>query len=436
MMKFNFSVTLLITILSLCLPGTIRATAIENHYTEALSAFTRTGTDGDSWADITGASIASGNFTAGKKYLLIITVLSVSATADEPSSLRIVHGSTAFDSSVHQHPQGGGNVHNTYFWFTVWTAISAEDIKVQLSRIPGAAASVTARQVVMFAMNLSDDLVENTDWAFQEVIADTSLGTSDSTSNNASITLTPGTASHDWLVMSLSRIAFLINSVDAGTKLVRSGEASTTEPHKENSPNQTGDVTDSIFVMSNMRPYTLGAVSNTFTEKSLSIGGTNHTRKASAVFMLDMNKFKNHGFFWNEAEIDLSATSYATEIANIDLTPDDTGYVYILGSWSADLNGASNVKSRLQVGGTDKPGTADFSREQGFGTTNESMLADSARVAVTASTLADIDFDASISAAAAGRAAEDRALIAFTMELAGAPPVSGRRRLTILGVGP
>jgi len=393
--------------------------AIENFYAERLTTFTVTGAAGDSWNDITSAVISNASLTAGKKYLIIATAMCETGTASQPVALQVVHGSTAFASSAYSRTPTSTSIWYTFAWFTVWTAVSSEDVKVQLSRIPGTAATVSAFQVTLFMMNLSDALVENTDWAFNEVLASTALTTTDSSTNNATVTLTPGNAGDDWLVMTCMSLN-ATHTEPAFSKVIRTGEASTSTPSRGM---RDWNVTNGKTVVLNVYPIALGAASNTFTEKSATINSNGSTRTGSAVLMLNLAKFKEHAIGYTAAATDLSATSYATLAQSVSITPSVTGNVYVIGNWKAQaVTTGVTLGARLQSNNGDIPGTATTSRDSINDSGANPPITDAARIAVTATTLYTLDNDASISSALAGRAAAERSLVAFTTELA-SPPV-------------
>jgi len=385
--------------------------AIAHGYAEQLTQQTTTGT---SYSDVSGASIASSNFVAGQKYLLLACCYTQHSASASEGRVQIVHGSTAFADSEEHHDQQTGttDIARQYFWFGVWTAVSGEDVKMQFRAATG---TMKVNQVVLFSMRLGADLTENTDWFYNEDGTDTTLATTDSSSGNASISFTP-TAGHDWLVLTSSQISTTaIEGV--GSRIVSTGTFADTAP----SAFEDGDVAVEIFVTTCARVFAaLAASTQTFTEKSWRGTTAGSTRLNSKVFALDLNKFKAHANAWDESQIDLSATSFGTEIATVSIDPTLTTDVLVLGWFAHDFVTGINVRHRIQVDSVDAPGTQtlDIPNNQ---TDNENLNATLFMDSMTTGAK-DIDFDASTSAAAAGNSAEDRALCAFTMELA-APAV-------------
>jgi hypothetical protein len=138
----------------------------------------------------------------------------------------VVHGSTAFDDSEQLWASGASTRRTPYFWWTVWTAVSGEDINVQYS-INTHNAPTASLDLVLLAINLSDDVTENTDWVYAERSTDDALTTT--FLDGASITFTPGSAS-DWLVLTNGQYTSSADTVSHISRIERSGEASSSVP--------------------------------------------------------------------------------------------------------------------------------------------------------------------------------------------------------------
>jgi hypothetical protein len=122
-------------------------------------------TTSNSYVDATNGDIASGNFTAGKKYLILAAAqFGVSAEGID-CGVRVVHGTTAFADSDHEFSTLTANARCPYYWWTVWTAVSGEDINLQFIRdAPFGSTTTGLDQIVLLAIKLSDDLTENSVW--------------------------------------------------------------------------------------------------------------------------------------------------------------------------------------------------------------------------------------------------------------------------------
>src|SRR5574338_827925 len=223
----------------------------------------------------------------------------------------------------------------TYHWFTVWTAVSGEDITIQYKTINGA-HTARADQLELFAMDLDDGLAEDIDWKYVEDATPVSLTTS--FASRASSSITPATAGDDWLVMGTGThtgVTEPSRSVDI--KLFRSGEASSDQPEFIE---EAGDTVNDALQHTMFRVYNLGSASNTFTIQSASVGGNSGTYQSSAIFLMNLDRFKQDYEQYTEAQIDLSNTAYATEVQTLSLSLSCPNDVWTMGSFAFDGNSA------------------------------------------------------------------------------------------------
>lgn len=365
------------------------------------------------YVDVSGAELTSGNFTAGKKYLLYITAQVTGPFATDLVNVRTIHGSTAFDDSQTTVRAIGNGWRYTYCWFTVWTAVASEGIKLQYST--STTSEAHANFVSMLAMNLSDDLTENTDWVFAERTTDDGLSTTET--NGAAVTITPGTASHNWLVLSYARGDSTGTTTSMISRINRSGEASSSVPSSRQEPGNTGQ----IFQFGMARVFTLGASSNTFTEASLTSSGTAWTRRYSAVFIMNMNKFSVNSFAYGAGPTNLSATNYATQLQTTSINPGLTTDVAIGAYWGFDQQATGReAEFRVQLDNSDQPAgqtTANYQFKTGGDATDESPFALLTMPNLTTGSKT-IDLDASADSATSTPTGIQFTLWAFTMELA------------------
>lgn len=384
--------------------------AIAHAFTEQNSNQTSTG----SYADITGASIASGSFTAGKKYLIEVTAQIGLSGITDTGGLRVAHGGTAFADSESQINSDIASSRTTYHWFTVWTAVSSEAITLQASRTSGTTDTVNIDQISMTAMNLSDDVTENTDWFFAEDGTDSGL--TSTWVDGASITFTPGTAGHDWLVKTITRIDPTVVNEAMITRIDRSGEATSSLPQAGHEPQSSASTGWMHYVD---RVFNLGASSNTFKEQSSS-STNDHTRLYSAIFAINLNEFRNHANAYTEADVSLGTSNYAVELQTISITPAVAGDVLIGAFWGFDRNSAAaEAEFRVQYDNGDQPAaqtTDNYQFSTGNDATDEEALSLITLLSATAAAHT-IDLDGSADISTATPAGQYRSLWAFTMEL-------------------
>jgi len=417
---------ILILLCSLLFAGQAQAAAIGHASASVTSNQTTSST---TFVDVTGATIASGSFTTGKKYLIYITA-QVGYTAGDGTEVQVIHGSTAFSGSGQWVSFAADTNRHNYTFMTVWTAVSSEGIALQYRSRLGGANTASANFVSIFAMNLSDDLTENTDWHFNEVSADDAMSTS--FEDGATVTFTPTTASHDWLVLGNIQVDYAAQT--ANTVTVRLSDGTNVLPQANvDVPNSALDEVG--FGLA--RVYTLAASSTTLKVQYKVSASTTANALHSKIFALNLNKFRNHAFAYTEAGTNLSATDYATQIQTLSITPDIQGDVFVGSYWSFDRNSSGNTgEQRIQIDNSDSPAgqtTANYQFRHGTDGTDEDPMTISTLVANMTAAAHTIDLDGSASATTSTPQAETATLWAFTMELPAAVSSSGS--LMLMGVG-
>lgn len=407
-------------------PTTAQAAAIGHASAEVNTNQTTSST---TFVDVTGATIASGSFTVGKKYLIYITA-HVGYMAGDGTEVQVIHGSTAFSGSGQWVSFAADTNRHNYTFMTVWEAVSSEGIALQYRSRLGGANTASANFVSIFVMNLSDDLTENTDWHFNEVSADDAMSTA--FEDGAAVTFTPTTASHDWLVLGNIQVDYAAQSANYVT--VRLTDGTNVLPQAQvDIPNTALDEVG--FGLA--RVFTLPASSTTLKVQYKVSASTTANALHSKIFALDLNKFRNHGFAYTEAGTNLSASDYATQIQTLSFTPDIQGDVFVGSYWSFDRNSSSNTgEQRIQIDNSDSPAgqtTANYQFRHGTDGTDEDPMVISTLVANMTAAAHTIDLDGSVSATTSTPQAETATIWAFTMEL---PAVSsGGSKLMLMGVG-
>ncbi len=418
---------LLLVLALLLVAGSAHAAALEHTCVEQNTQQTTTST---SFVDVSGASIASGSFTTGKKYLLWVSAHASNSAATATTFVQTLHGTTAFGDSLEGFENSAIDVYDSYSWFDVWTAVSGEGVKLQFR-----VTSSTGRldQISLCAFNLSDNLTENTDWFYAQRSTDDALTTT--FLDGASITFTPGTASHTWLVAAFAQLDPSA-AVEMQTRLDRSGEDISTTPL---ATLDAADTTNSQPILTVVRCFTLGTASNTFKEQSASVGSNAHTRLHSKVFALNLSKFRNHTCVYTDAAENLDVTDYGDALQTASLTPDVAGDVWIGAYWTFEMAASGRFgEFRVQVDNADQPAgqTAD---NYSFAVDTSGSLVDlplglSTLVNLTAAAHT-IDLDGSVNLSTSVPKGRHRLLWGVTMEL---PAVAGQARggLLLRGVGP
>ena len=365
------------------------------------------------YTDISGAAIASGNFTAGRKYLIVITAQVGAVDGSNDVAIRTLHGSTPFVESQYDFETVEPNELTTYGWFTVWTAISSEAIKLQWKTIVGS-NTVKGDNFTLFAMEISEELTEGADWHFDEVVTDTGLTTAWSTTNNATRTFTPS-GSSDWLVLVRSRINHASANRQLETRIERAGEATSTTPFQST---EGEDTTLDRFCHILARPFACTAVSNTFTSASRNDGASSGTRISSAVFCLDLSRFIDVSTAHTTTTTgDIGDTSFGTEVQEVLITPTSTGNFWTLGQAVFNPEDPNGARSRVQIDNADQPPGAtvddDVSILHWDGTDQGVSFIQSV---VSLSALSTIELDVSTDTGTSA-VVEDRMLMSISLEI-------------------
>ena len=405
---------MILTALFFFIPFSAWATALPHTCVTQTTDQTLTGTT--SFTDISGLSLASGNFTAGRKYLLIAT--GTQSENGTRAGIRLAHGGTGFTNNELDIAVGTGDRAAAGSW-TVWTAVGGEAVTAQ-QMISVGTDTASIDNLTLCAFELSGgSLTENTDWYFVERATDDSLTTT--YLDGAAITLsTPGT----WWVLSWSQID-TISTNPYKSRLSRSGEATSAFPEALIDHNQTAGIWGMIL----SRVFTT-TTSNTFTEQSASGTANDHTRLHSAIFALNLDKFNAKGTAYTDASLTLGTSSFANAIQTTSVTPTATTDIFSCAFFIFDHTvSGGEVRMRIQVDNADVPATqtADNYTYSHSDTTNLSQdepifLCGLASAQSAASHTIDLDGNT-----VNGADVKYRQLVSFSLELAGTTATSSRR---------
>jgi len=307
--------------------------------------------------------LTSGNFVAGRKYLIIATYQWIGANTINDWGIRIRHGATVFPTSDGVMEVANDGIDFFYSCAIVHTAVAGEDIALEFAALDNI-GPLTVKRGSILAIELTPNLIENTDWFYNENLTSTSLpaGGAFTTTNNATFTFTPANANDKWLVLAGS----IMNPANADkqyiTQLRRTGQA----PSPDDDPvfSQEGEdiATDRIpeFVA---RTYDLLAVSNTFESRSSVESGGTGDRINSYIFAINLSKFASFAeqFIQGTITIDDSddyanATEVATATINKISSLSDVFYFgRLTKSKGPDNTGDKFIKCRGQYDNVDEP---------------------------------------------------------------------------------
>jgi len=404
---------------------------IDFTYVERTGVSTHTGDS--AWTDIaedTGGAVAeitSGNFVTGGVYLLMFSSWTEGDDNAQVFGIRALHGSTAFTGSDYVfEPRASGN-HYKYFWFTQWTAVASEGVKLQHQNTSSTTTTVKADTVTLTAIRLDADLTPNVDYHFAEDTDSRVLGTGFSTLDNAAITIDSG--DHDTndlhVIMAVSRMTSPSTGSQTESAIRRTGEATEDRPLVSTEGEDAAEERVHHMILA----HQLGASSNTFTQASRIESGGSATRTYSAIFALNLNKFTAQDSAYTEAEVALGTTNFATNLQTLsfDLSGEAAArncmiLGYAIGDYQTNSDTTSVIiQSALQVATVDQPPgqTADTRHIRPHDVTDEieHSIVTQENLSVASHT---IDLVGSVNNTATAAAAEDRLIVAFTLELAAA----------------
>jgi hypothetical protein len=384
---------------------------IESHYTEQLTEQTSTSA---SYTDITGASIASGNFTTDDRYLILINAHVNGDSAGTVFGIQTLHGSTAFTHSQYELEPSSPAGYYTYTFFTVWTAVTGEGIKLQFKA--DGTNNVAADAITMLAMNLDDanaNFTKGTEWDYAETDADTGLSTSWSSSNNASITMPGNTQSGDYLLLSSANC-----SMNSTSTSLQSGTATTNggTPTAERTHRQEGEDTSELQYHTVAEVLESLSASATRYQESRNDSATKGTRLMSRIFYLYLDAFATQGATQTTAADLLAEQPSFTEhhtLAFTDGSP--TEYWVVLGWMLMDPQAIQWSTCRLQIDGSSVPESNDTERqERAWDSTDQLQWSTIVRTNTSIDTSIDLDAGAN---AATTQYADEGVIVVFSTEL-------------------
>lgn len=359
-------------------------------------------------------SHASGNFVAGGKYLLLVTALTSGPNASDDIKMIVTHGGTAFADSEYVLEPASANRRYDYTWFKVWVAVGGEAIDFQIAGQLGTTV-VTADQIVISAIRLDVDLVENTDWFYAESPTDIVLSLTPQ--DGASVAFT-SVISSNWLVITTSQFDVVSTSASYSSVVTSTGTYNESLPHAS----RQGENGTNILLHTMSRVFgNLGAASQTYKEQSYNEFAVSGSRLHSAIFALDLTKFRNVAFDWDEEDEVLSPTDWDNTFGSLILTPGVPTDAMILCSGILKTNTTGQkVVHRLQSDATDTPAsqTSDrWNEEDAAADTDEMAIWRSSLLSLTTATHLIEWAGDGIGTLAGGPAVRSRSICAFSLEL-------------------
>ena len=303
------------------------------------SGTTGTSTSSTGWID-------SSNLTAGDKYLIMAWGSHNNGSASQQAGLRVVHGSNltsspaAFTESqaIEEADSSNAAYKHSYFWFTVWTAVSGEDIGMEIYR----SGNTSRAEDISLVMINVDQLI--TDGDFQYDI-DTTGGTLTTTPTAKSgFDWSPGTADDTWWVMGYvqgdtvevggDELEFRLN-IDGSYYSAMSIEG------EDNSDTQLRGLG-----WAQTFPASLRSV-----DVEISESGPDQEWDASGVFALNLNVFEDFAIATDATAQTFSTSGQWDTSVTVSPNPTTAGDWLIAAGAVHDDNG-NRLQSRIQVSST------------------------------------------------------------------------------------
>lgn len=374
---------------------------------------TKQTTTSTSMVDVTGASLASGNFTAGDKYLILVTAqLAIQTSASFLPSVQTVHGTTAFAESVSTYKTAAVDTYFSYSYATIWTAVASEGIKLQF-QTSSATRAAEIDQITIDAIHVTELAASDVQYALNS----SALSLTTTPQDGASVTFTPANNNDDWLVMTGARFVVATTSIDDETQMSESVGATTT-PLWRGRTNSAS----SIPVAHCFRTFALSNASHTIKEQAFlsAAGAAGDQRTHSWVLCLRLNAFNQHAVIYTDGATGaLSGTAYATNVQTVNFTPNPAGDWCVLSSWMYKPGGLTNFgKGRQQIAAADDPATQttdSYAQNQALGSSDTRPISYSTISNQTASAkTVNADGSCQTSGTPVG---QQRVIASFSMEL-------------------
>ena len=378
-----------------------------------------------SFATITNSEITDDKFTNGDDYLILATAQTSGDSTATSVQIRLVHGSTAFADSLQSYEPASGSAirRHTYAIIRLWTAVSGEGIKLEFASLDNS-NTINANFVHITAFNMSGSgLTRGTDWDYKEEDADTTLSTSWSSSNNASLTFASPPAGSRWWILAWCQNDNGDNITSLASRIERSGEASDTSRVYM----REGEIAADFDTPLLSAVYTCSS-SNTFKQQSRNDSASTGDRRFSAIFAINLEKFAQATVHELSPDPTQLSTTEWTEIMSDSIIPSPSSPVLCYGFWIFDVaNFARFAGMRMQESGVGDDPAGQTAANYSFGPNWDNTDQDDIHIQTdlaSFSTTKTMDIDADINGGTSSNAIKGLVLL-LTMELEAAadPPI-------------
>ena len=375
---------------------------------------------------VTKLTLNSADVSANAKYLVLCYAQLGAASASMLAHARLLHGTTAFaDSAVTMEPAGLATdttpAMHSYGYMTVWdTSGGAESLHFQLAG--DGTLSAFADSIVIFIMRIDADLIEGTDWVFNELTTDSNHNITFATKAEVAPVVTSG---ESWLVIASMSYFILNTTLNTEYRIFEDGGSDTAPGF---SP--AGDSVSEILSWLLSRVYTgLSTGVHTFSLQgrvdASPRSGLTTQHQGSRIFAMRLDAFQHAVSQWNSGDITVG-TSEVT-VATASVTPSTTADFLMLGyaAYDAEAGGAKMKLFVDESGGATTPEAADKQFVVGsYDATDENPA--TALAVPSLSSGGAKTFNLVAQSSAIDKVAKNRSLLLLSMELgavSGSPPL-------------
>ena len=382
-----------------------------------------------SW--VTVATIAAGSFTASKNYLIYANAMISNNNATSEARIRLVHGGTPTvftDASAAYEltavAAGTGNRTN-YSYMTVFAQpATAELVRIEISN--SSTNTTTAELGQIFALKLSDDFTQNTDWCYAEDTDNytTEAAFSDTSSTDAASCSLTANGSDDYLAIASA----IVDITSTNSQYRMSLYESVTNVDLPVIDIEGEDATNEFRGHTLTQTYAAPSAASHLWQPRFNDESTAYTILSSRIFVINLAKFNQHAYSYITDEEAPAGTPSWTTTRTIAPTPSVTGDWFIFGSFGNDVGALTNdLFTRLQInaaggGLVSNPAYGDDApHEDSWDATDVTGFNIFKMVSLSSGGARTINLDVQMNSGTTLRV-QERHLVAFSLELY-VPPV-------------
>lgn len=386
-----------------------------------VSAAARTTNSTTSFVTVATINDAAFKVDNAKYLLIVIAKIDTDDNANPIGEWRMARGAipTQLDRSFRQMEPAASSdgFSHQYNWFTVFTQpATAEDVFFQ-QRVNTTPDNVHTDDLTMYWVRLDADLTENTDW---QVAVDTSGPTPHTAVmvSRVSLTWTPATAGHDWLILGHGRTTIDTASRKNEFELFDSTASTVEATHKQEGEDTAETQIQSLMTVLAGLPASEQVMQ--FRTRDTTVGTNDY--EECELFCLDLDLFEDH--VTDEQGALSQVDNNEIEFNDLAVTPTTAGDWMVLAG-IRNITNTSGRRTRHYVTVADTPVPTGFDTNprytQSFDASDEqyTMVAHMPNFAASAQ---DLEIKGEWDNGAT-QSWDDRDAVAFSMELAnGAPP--------------